>query len=158
MNQFFVFLAGLARKFGGSVTTGVKPCDQNISPPHATVHLWYQQWHRCLAWLSRRLCTCTFSVRQVNALLCVQPPQIFQVPKCVFSRAAETVTMWLKRNFLTVLDHRRSNGTLVKPIGMSARWIVQHEIIFGDFVWVRWQKPFKKRKRGPEDTDRKSVV
>jgi len=27
-------------------------------------------------------------------------------------------------------------GALVKPMGMSARWIVQHEIIFGDFFFA----------------------
>lgn len=40
--------------------------------------------------------------------------------------------MGLKGNFLSV-GPQMSNDTLVTPLGMSARWIVQHEIIFGDF-------------------------
>lgn len=40
--------------------------------------------------------------------------------------------MGLKGNFLSV-GPQMSNDTLVMPLGMSARWIVQHEIIFGDF-------------------------
>lgn len=43
--------------------------------------------------------------------------------------------MGLKGNFLSV-GPQMSNDTLVTPLGMSARWIVQHEIIFGDFHFL----------------------
>lgn len=51
-----------------------------------------------------------------------------------------------------------SIGAPVKPIGMSARWIVLHEIIFGDFCLdelddIKLFKKKKKKKRGPEETD-----